>query len=822
MIIEDFENIISLLCTIAGLLYCVFKYIELPRRGYRYLIAFYLANFLSEYYWTVYELVMRTYPDVSEFAAYLGWNIAYLALLLAVFFLRSKDARRYFHPVILLPVLLNAPQFLLYIQYGGVLNNLWQVGVTTLTMVFCLQDLLYRLKRRERGGFPRFSLLVLVSLLLQYGMWTSSCFDWPGELLNPYLYCSVLRSLICLFLPLGAWKFYDAEKSAAVTKSASEMRFQVVVQTVLSLVIIGICAAGFFTAYRIRDSLANENGIIQSEGQFVVYLFVISAALILLVMVLLFALTSRYRRTLEARRKMNDGKRSRLNFLITTAVTLALMIFAVVYNTVSLYDASVVSVYEDGEEVVKTTATELENYLTVSATTLRVAADAVDLMDQNGKSNEEVCQYILDETERLARLFDENFTGLYAYMNGEYLDGLGWVPPEDYEPTERDWYRAAVAANGGIVIVSPYVDAQTGSVVITFAKGLAEGGPVRNVVCLDLIVNHINEVTQEVSIAGKGFGLVVNADGFIIAHRDAACNGQDAAELYGPAFLDGVRETGSGRFTAELDGEDCILFVAPVMDQWYAVIAIGSTELLSETYSQLAVSIMVSLVIFCLIAFFYFLGYKNEQIYSKKVEEMNLQVVSALATAIDAKDQYTNGHSSRVAEYARAIAARSGYSKDEQDEIYMMGLLHDVGKIGVPDQVINKAGKLTPEEYEHIKKHPVIGSGILESIKERPKLATGARWHHERYGGGGYPDGISGEAIPEEARIIAVADAYDAMTSRRSYRDVMPQDVVRAEIEKGAGTQFDPRFADVMLQMIDEDVDFTLREGGGSPAEPEA
>ena len=146
MIIEDFENIISLLCTIAGLLYCVFKYIELPRRGYRYLIAFYLANFLSEYYWTVYELVMHTYPDVSEFAAYLGWNIAYLALLLAVFFLRSKDARRYFHPVILLPVLLNAPQFLLYIQYGGVLNNLWQVGVTTLTMVFCLQDLLYRLK----------------------------------------------------------------------------------------------------------------------------------------------------------------------------------------------------------------------------------------------------------------------------------------------------------------------------------------------------------------------------------------------------------------------------------------------------------------------------------------------------------------------------------------------------------------------------------------------------------------------------------------------------------------------------------------------------
>ena len=165
-----------------------------------------------------------------------------------------------------------------------------------------------------------------------------------------------------------------------------------------------------------------------------------------------------------------------------------------------------------------------------------------------------------------------------------------------------------------------------------------------------------------------------------------------------------------------------------------------------------------------------------------------------------------------MAEYSRLIAERAGYSEPEQDEIYMIGLLHDVGKIGVPDSVINKPGKLTDAEFELIKKHPVVGSGILESIKERPKLATGARWHHERYGGGGYPDGIAGEKIPEEARIIAVADAYDAMTSRRSYRDVMLQDRVRSEIERGMGTQFDPRFAKLMLQMIDEDRDYSMRE----------
>lgn len=199
----------------------------------------------------------------------------------------------------------------------------------------------------------------------------------------------------------------------------------------------------------------------------------------------------------------------------------------------------------------------------------------------------------------------------------------------------------------------------------------------------------------------------------------------------------------------------------------------------------------------------------------KKTEEnekLFMHVVHSLADAIDAKDTYTNGHSGRVAKYSKEIARRYGYSEKAQGDIYMMGLLHDVGKIGVPDAVINKPAKLTDEEFALIKNHPVMGARILKNIKEMPALAIGARWHHERFGGGGYPDGLSGSDIPEEARIIAVADAYDAMSSRRSYRDVLPQGVVRGEIEKGKGTQFDPKFADIMLSMIDEDTEYTLKE----------
>ena len=197
---------------------------------------------------------------------------------------------------------------------------------------------------------------------------------------------------------------------------------------------------------------------------------------------------------------------------------------------------------------------------------------------------------------------------------------------------------------------------------------------------------------------------------------------------------------------------------------------------------------------------------------TKENEALFMHVVQSLADAIDAKDTYTNGHSGRVASYSREIARRFGYNAQEQSDIYMMGLLHDVGKIGVPDEVINKQAKLTDEEFELIKRHPVVGSQILKNIKEMPSLATGARWHHERYDGKGYPDGLAGDDIPEAARIIAVADAYDAMTSYRSYRDVMPQEKVRDEIQRCSGTQFDPRFADIMLKMMDEDKEYNMKE----------
>lgn len=196
-----------------------------------------------------------------------------------------------------------------------------------------------------------------------------------------------------------------------------------------------------------------------------------------------------------------------------------------------------------------------------------------------------------------------------------------------------------------------------------------------------------------------------------------------------------------------------------------------------------------------------------------KVEKLSYQAMETLAHTIDAKDNYTSGHSTRVAKYAREIAKRMGMDEKTQNSIYFMGLLHDIGKIGIKDEIINKPGSLTEDEFMSIKRHSTIGYDILRDMSEISNIEKGARWHHERYDGTGYPDGLKGEEIPEYARIICVADAYDAMTSKRSYRDSMPQAKVRDEITKGRGTQFDPRIADVFLAIMDEDTEYQLREG---------
>lgn len=185
-------------------------------------------------------------------------------------------------------------------------------------------------------------------------------------------------------------------------------------------------------------------------------------------------------------------------------------------------------------------------------------------------------------------------------------------------------------------------------------------------------------------------------------------------------------------------------------------------------------------------------------------DQLSFEIIATIASIIEAKDSYTKGHSARVAEYSAILAKALGWKDEEIQNLKYIALLHDIGKIGIPDHVLNKPGKLTEMEFNIIKSHTTIGGDILKDIKTIRHVDSGARFHHEKFDGSGYPGNVSGNGIPAVARIISIADAYDAMNSKRVYRDAMSQEAIRMELIQGRGKQFDPDYLDVFLNLLAE------------------
>ena len=193
---------------------------------------------------------------------------------------------------------------------------------------------------------------------------------------------------------------------------------------------------------------------------------------------------------------------------------------------------------------------------------------------------------------------------------------------------------------------------------------------------------------------------------------------------------------------------------------------------------------------------------EKELSFVRKQIRMGNETILSIANAVEARDKRTGRHSFRVAVYSMLIAAELGFNDEELENIRQIGLLHDIGKIGVPDSILNKPAKLTSNEYEIMKAHVDTGGEILKDFSYIKNVADGAKYHHERYDGTGYNSGLKGEEIPLTARIIGIADAFDAMTSNRVYRNAMSMDRVIEELKAGAGTQFDPALVDIMLGLI--------------------
>ena len=214
--------------------------------------------------------------------------------------------------------------------------------------------------------------------------------------------------------------------------------------------------------------------------------------------------------------------------------------------------------------------------------------------------------YITEETENQKEHFDVNITGLYGVISGVYLDGLAWEPPENYDPTRREWYLAAIEAQGETVVVSPYLDAQTDGVIISICRMLSNGS---DVISIDIQMDHIQELVSELKIQGKGYGFIVSEDGMVIAHDQESMKGRFLTENEEQlALLDGILETKDGMFEFSSGPEKTTVFVHQILDQWYVAIVINSRELFSEVRQQLTVNILICAAIFALVLLFYMLG----------------------------------------------------------------------------------------------------------------------------------------------------------------------------------------------------------------------
>ena len=313
-------------------------------------------------------------------------------------------------------------------------------------------------------------------------------------------------------------------------------------------------------------------------------------------------------------------KRNRKTLLLTLGATFVLMALLVTYTTRLTYVSSHSYIEELGNDKTAAITADIENYLETARSVLWVAADTVDHMVANGATNEEIVEYISRESANTASQFDDSYTGIYGVIHGEYVDGVGWTPPDDYDPTIRDWYKITVAADGQPIVVSPYVDAQTGNVIISVCKALTDRN---NVLGLDLTLAGIQETVEDIRINDSGYAFIINFDGTVIAHSDGGEKGKVYSRIPGKKDLfEKVMSEGKGNFEFRIDGEKHTVFTDKVFDQWHLVIVVESSVLYKDTRNVLVASILINLVVFALISAFYILGYMHERKINRRVEEL--------------------------------------------------------------------------------------------------------------------------------------------------------------------------------------------------------
>lgn len=553
------------------------------------------------------------------------------------------------------------------------------------------------------------------------------------------------------------------------------------------------------------------------------------------------------------KKKIMKKENQKQQYIMTLIFTLLALLIIVGYTFGSFYQITREDAITLGENAVTREAAQMNNFLLKGTDVMQVTEMTVSYMMQEGAATKEIEAFLKQQSKDYEEHISPDFTGIYGWFNGEYIDGSGWIPPDDYVPKERPWYTEAQRGNGDMVMVPPYLDTKTNTILFSVAQVLYDGD---SVISFDIAMDEVQDIAESIQLNDNGYGFVVDDQGMVVAHfdewekgknylKDAEYNGTDMQKLVQSIYRKKQQENVS--FEMEIDGEECMVFSQKVQEKWNVILIVNYVDMFEKIQNNLIRNIIVSLFIFLVVVYFCTASYRNRQRaihYAEKLEDyqmsledqvreqtqeireqsermMQLQenVIEGMATLIESRDGNTGQHVRSTKRYVAMIVEymyNHNLHTDEIDLNYIAQIsnaapLHDVGKIMISDTILNKPGRFEPEEFAIMQSHSEIGGRIVKDIlgrgsdKDLVQMSSDvAHYHHEKWDGTGYPEGLRGEEIPLCARIMAVADVFDALVSKRVYKDKMGIDEAYNILKKDAGTHFDPELVEVFVAIRDQ------------------
>ncbi len=382
---------------------------------------------------------------------------------------------------------------------------------------------------------------------------------------------------------------------------------------------------------------------------------------------------------------MSPKERKKNPMIIPLILVFVFMTVMVIYVSSLMYKVAVSNSNAVMEDRILTVSAMINNHLNTAENVLHVAGDSVNHMLLSGTTSARIHEFLVDETNNVAEQFDENYTGIYGFIMGKYIDGLNWEPPEGYDPKSREWFTVAKEGGGSVQFSNPYIDAQTGNMIISVCRMLPDK---QSVIALDVQLKGIQSMMSELNLNGKGYGFVVDDEGLIIAHSDESLKGTNLCDIDGGEdLLEEIDEAGSGSFSYDWAGEEYTIYANAITNDWNVVMLVSDNELYSEVLNQRIVIILICVLIFAMISVLYISGFRNEQKYTKQMEEMKLEEQKAI-------------YDKKVLELEKDAANASNKAKSD----FLANMSHEIRTpmnaiIGMDEMILRSSPSDTIKKY---------------------------------------------------------------------------------------------------------------------------